>query len=140
MPNYISKEGLEKLKLELDELKNVKRKQVIERITKAKELGDLSENADYHDAKDEQGFIEGRILELEKIVSDAIIVENEKNKSGLIAIGNTIKIMCEGEERHYTIVGSKEADPKQKKISNEYPLGQAFLGKKVPNSPYIPKP
>jgi len=130
MSHYISKKGLEKLKLELDELKNVKRKEVIERITRAKELGDLSENADYHDAKDEQGFIEGRILELEKMIKEAIIVKNNK-KSDVVDIGHKVKILCEGSEREYEIVGSNEANPADFKISNESPMGQAFLGRKV---------
>ncbi|MBU1165099.1 transcription elongation factor GreA [Patescibacteria group bacterium] len=130
MTQYISKEGLTKLMSELEELKNVKRKEVIERITKAKELGDLSENADYHDAKDEQGFIEGRIIELEHMIKNVVIVENNK-KSDIVDIGHKVKILCEGSEREYEIVGSNEANPAEYKISNESPLGQAFLGSKV---------
>jgi len=130
MPNYLTAEGLEKIKRELDELKNVKRKEVIERIARAKELGDLSENAEYSDAKDEQGFIEGSIIELEKMINDSILVDNKKT-SEVVIIGSRLKIKNDGKERYYTIVGSKEASPQENKISNESPLGQAFLGKKV---------
>lgn len=131
MPHYISSEGLEKLKKELDELKNVKRKEVIERIAKAKELGDLAENAEYSEAKDEQGFIEGRIIELEKLISEAIVIDKNKESSDVVVIGSQVKVRYDGETKLYTIVGSKEANPEENKISNESPLGQAFLGRKV---------
>jgi len=104
---YVSKEGLEKFKQELNELVTVKRKEVIERIERAKELGDLSENAEYAAAKDEQAFIEGRILELQDMIAHAELIND------------------------YEIVGVAEADPLIGKISNESPLGKAFLGRKV---------
>jgi len=131
MPQYITKEGLQKLIDELEELKTVRRKEVIERIRTAKELGDLSENAEYADAKEEQSFIEGRILELENFIRKAEIIDS--SNSEMVMLGNTIEVECEGEKnkRQYTIVGSNEASPLEGKISNESPLGRAFLGKKL---------
>ncbi len=124
---YITKEGLEKLKKELDELKNVRRKEIAARIEIAKDMGDLSENAEYHEAKDEQGFIEGRIAELEATLPNAVIIE--RNSNGCISVGSTVRISANGKEKEYTIVGASEADPISGKISNESPLGQAVLGK-----------
>lgn len=130
MKYYFTKEGLEKLKKEFQELKNVKRKEVIERIATAREMGDLSENAEYQDARDEQGFIEGRILELENIINKAeIIIEN--NQINFIQLGSTFIVDCDGIQKQYTIVGSNEAKPSSGLISNESPLGGAFLDKKV---------
>ncbi|RJR32122.1 transcription elongation factor GreA [Candidatus Parcubacteria bacterium] len=131
MHTYISAEGLKKLKDELDCLKNVKRKEVIERIAKAKELGDLSENAEYSDAKDEQGFIEGRIMELEKIINDVVVVKESSKNSDFVNIGSEIKVKIDSEIKKFKIVGSREANPGENKISNESPLGQALLGRKV---------
>ncbi len=118
------------MKEELDELKKVKRPQVIDRIQKAKELGDLSENAEYADAKDEQSFIEGRISELENLINKALVIDSAKAK-GQVDMGRTVVVECDGGTRQYTIVGSKEANPSQGIISNESPIGRAFLGKKV---------
>lgn len=128
---FITKEGLEKLKGELDELKNVKRKEISERIQEAKELGDLSENAEYVEAKNEQAFIEGRILEIESILKNVIIIKKKKRSSSIVEVGSKIKIKGDNETKEYVIVGSSEADPSAGKISNESPLGQSFLGKKV---------
>lgn len=127
---YITKEGLEKLEEELNNLKTVKRKEIAERIKEAKELGDLSENAEYQEAKDEQGFIESRILELQAISRNVEIIEKNK-KDGTVRVGSTIKVKNEaGAEFTYTIVGSSEADPSAGKISNESPIGKSFLGAK----------
>lgn len=127
---YITKEGLKKLKTELRTLKISRRKEIAECIQEAKELGDLSENAEYVEIKNEQAFIEGRILELENIIKNAIIIEKSKN-NGRVTVGSTIKIRGGGEEREYVIVGSNEADPATGKISNESPIGQAFINKVV---------
>ncbi len=124
---FITKEGYDKLKKELDELKNVRRKEVAERIEIAKDMGDLSENAEYHEAKDEQGFIEGRIAELEVMLPNAVIIEH--NQDGCVGVGNTVRVSANGKEKEYTIVGASEADPLAGRISNESPLGKAFLGK-----------
>ena len=128
--HYLTKEGLEKLKIELESLRNQKMPEVVERIARAKELGDLSENAEYQDAKDEQAFIAGRIAELENLIRKSEIIE----KSGgheTITVGATIRVATEGKEYEYTIVGSNEADPVKGLISNESPLGRAFLGSKI---------
>ncbi|MBI5038030.1 MAG: transcription elongation factor GreA [Candidatus Kerfeldbacteria bacterium] len=127
---FITMVGLEKLKKELHELKNVKRAQIAERIQSAKELGDLSENAEYVEAKNEQGFVEGRIMEIETIIRNATIIQKSKGSDGIVRVGSRIRIKDHSGEREYVIVGSNEADPAQGIISNESPLGQAFLGKK----------
>lgn len=136
MTHYITREGLEKIKNELHELKNVKRREVIERIRNAKELGDLSENAEYAEAKDEQGFIEGKILELENFINKATIIDEKIASGDIVTVGSTVVIQCEGEneKKEYTIVGSNEANPSEGKISNESPFGRAFLGKKISDS------
>lgn len=128
---FITEEGLEKLKKELNELKNIKRKEIAERIQEAKELGDLSENAEYVEAKNEQAFTEGRILEVESILKNVIIIKEKKKSSSIVEVGSKIKIKDDIETKEYVIVGSNEADPSSGKISNESPIGQAFLGKKV---------
>ena len=129
---YITKEGLDKLKLELEDLIKVKRKEVIAKIEQAKEFGDLSENAEYHAARDEQAFIEGRIAELNSILKDITIIEETKS-CGLVLVGSKIRIIDEDNKmaKEYKIVGSEEADPTQGLISNESPIGRAFLGKKA---------
>ncbi|MEK7540364.1 MAG: transcription elongation factor GreA [Patescibacteria group bacterium] len=127
---FITADGLEKLKAELDVLKNVKRKEIAERIQEAKELGDLSENAEYSEAKDEQSFIESRILELESTLRNISVIAKIK-KTGAVQIGSTFEVKNEQDKAStYTLVGKSEADPNTGKISNESPLGQAFLGKK----------
>lgn len=128
--NYISQEGLEKLKRELQELVNVQRPEVVERIANARELGDLSENAEYHEAREKQSFIEGRILELESLIKNAVIVTAVKTSR--VNIGSTVHASCDnGANFKYTIVGHSEADPTAGKISHESPLGRAFIGKSV---------
>lgn len=127
---YISKEGLEQLKEELKEMKEVKRPQIIERIQVAKEQGDLSENAEYHEARDAQSFSEGRILELENTIRNALVMEDHVGQKGVVNIGSKVTVDCNGQKIQYHIVGSNEADPSSGKISNESPIGSAFLGKK----------
>ncbi len=126
---YLTREGLEKLKQELKELKTVKRKEIAARIQDAKELGDLSENAEYAEAKDQQAFTEGRIVELENTIKNAQVI-SEQSTDGVVHIGSTIKLSSEAGEKQYTIVGSNEAKPQAGLISNESPLGQAFIGHK----------
>ena len=128
-PVYVSKDGLEKLKTELHYLKTVKRREVATRIEKAKDMGDLKENADYHDAKDESGWTESRIMELEDAINRAHVIEAKSSDS--VSIGCRVKVESDGKEKVLTIVGSTEADPLKGLISNESPLGMAFLGKKV---------
>ena len=129
MSQYISAEGLEKLKQELAELKTTVRKAIAERIESAKQLGDLSENAEYQEAKDAQSQNEARIAELEEILRDAVIISKD-HRTDIVDIGSTVSVSNHEGDVTYTIVGSEEADPKAGKISNESPLGRAFLGKK----------
>ena len=130
MPDQIiSQDGYNKLKKELEHLTNVKRKEIAGRIEKAKELGDLSENAEYQDAKDEQAFNEGRIMEVTNLLKNLTIVEDEHKKNE-IAMGSKVTVKNSNGEKEYTIVSFNEADPIAGKISNESPLGVAFLGKK----------
>ncbi|MBI2415103.1 MAG: transcription elongation factor GreA [Candidatus Kerfeldbacteria bacterium] len=128
---YVTEEGLAKLKQELDYLKTTKRKEIAHRIASAKELGDLSENAEYSDAKEEQGLIENRILELEETLRHIEVIKKPK-KSTTVVIGSVIEVSNDtGKKQQFTIVGSKEAAPGDGKISNESPLGRAFLGRKL---------
>lgn len=124
-------EGLKKINDELKDLKEVKRKQISERIQEAKEHGDLSENAEYHEAREEQSFIEGRILELENIIKNSIIMDNTNDKEQVVKIGSQILLEKDGQDISYTIVGSTEADPTNNIISCDSPLGQSLIGKKI---------
>lgn len=128
-PVYVSQAGLEKMKAELHQLKTVTRREVADRIEKAKELGDLRENADYQSAKEELSFIEGRILELGDAVNRAEIIR--AGDSGSVSIGCRVKVKFDGKEKDFTIVGSTESDPIKGMISNESPLGRALIGKKI---------
>ena len=121
--------GLEKHKTELQKLKKEKRPAVIARIKEARELGDLSENADYQDAREEQAFIEGRIQELESMIKDAQVVE-EKH-SGEVGVGSYATIELNGVKKDFEIVGPNESDPSSGKISDESPIGQALMGHKA---------
>jgi len=126
----LTKEGLEKLNEELKHLVNDKRKEVIERIREAAAHGDLSENADYAQAREEQSFIEGRVQEIEDIIKNAEIITTNTH-GNTVTIGSTAHIKTNGSEKKYTIVGSNEANPKENKISNESLVGKALLGRKV---------
>ena len=131
--NILTYEGLKKLEDELENLKVVRRKEVSQKIKEAREQGDLSENAEYDAAKDEQRDIEARIEELEKILKNAEVVVEEEADLDKVSIGCSVKILdCEfDEELEYKIVGSTEANSLKGKISNESPLGAALIGKKV---------
>ena len=130
-PIYLTKEGLEEMKKELDELVNVKRPANIIAIKEARALGDLSENADYDSAKNEQAVLEGRIQKLEKMIENAIIIE--EGSKDTVGIGSTVTISYEEDDEtdEYKIVGSQEADPFMSKISNESPIARALLDRKV---------
>lgn len=126
----ISEEGYQKLKDELEYLTNEKRKEIADRIERAKELGDLSENAEYQEAKDAQAFNESRIAEINNTLKNVKVVKNNETKNEVV-MGSTVTIEDEkGNEKKYTIVSFNEVDPGDGKISNESPLGVAFLGKK----------
>jgi transcription elongation factor GreA len=127
----LTPEGLRKLEEELEFLKSVKRKEIAERIKQAKEFGDLMENSEYEDAKNEQAFTEGRILTLEGLLRNAKVIDNHDVRSDVVTIGSTVRLVDDaGEELTYTIVGSAEADPAHDRISNESPVGRALLGRR----------
>lgn len=127
---YLTSEGFLEIEEELNHLKNERRPEIIKALKDARALGDLSENADYDAARDEQAKVEGRILELEKILEKATIIES--NKDGKVGLGSTVTIyyIDDEEEEEYMIVGSKEADPSENKVSNESPLAKAIMGAK----------
>ena len=127
----VSKDGLKKLKDELDNLKNVRRREVAQRLKEAISYGDLSENSEYEEAKNEQAFVEGRIIELERKVKNARVISEKEGKAKDVNIGSTVTVRnttsAEEPEETYTIVGATEADPFENKISNESPIGKALL-------------
>ena len=131
--NILTYEGLQKLEAELQDLKVVRRKEVAQKIKEAREQGDLSENAEYDAAKDEQRDIEARIEDIEKILKNAEVVVEEEVELDKISIGCKVRILDveENEELEYKIVGSTEANSLKGKISNESPVGKALLGAKV---------
>jgi transcription elongation factor GreA len=128
----LTQEGLKKLEEELEHLKSVKRREVAERIKVAIGYGDISENSEYEDAKNEQAFIEGRVITLEKMLRNARIINSEEVDTDTVSIGSfvTLKDLEFGDILEYSIVGSAESDPFQNKISNESPVGKSILGKK----------
>ena len=126
-------EGLKKLEEELEYLKTVKRKEITEKIKVALGYGDLSENSEYDEAKNDQAFTEGRIIQLENMLKNAVVVDESEIPKDKVSVGSIVKVMDYefDEEVEYTIVGSAEADPMNFKISNESPVGSALIGKKV---------
>ena len=129
MTQYFSVEGLEKLKKELEERETIIRPEIARKILEAKELGDLSENAEYAEAREAQGMNEGRIEELKDVIKNAIII-NSKQKSNVVIVGSTVGAKFNGTTKQFTIVGPAESNPVQGFISNESPLGMALMGKK----------
>ena len=132
-PVPLTQDGLAKLEQELEYLKTVRRPQVAERIRQSKELASTQNNAEYDDAKNEQAFVEGRILTLEKLIQDSVLIDEEKaHHASQVQIGSTVSVaVAEGKKQEFTIVGSAEADPTHGRISNESPVGRALLGKRV---------
>lgn len=126
----MTKEGLGTLKKELDEMVNEKRPRLVERLANARSQGDLTENSDYSNAKEELEFLDGRISELENVLKTATIVSGNHKKDG-VAVGTRVTVKVSGEKHIYKMVGEWEADPVNKKISPESPLGMALVGKKV---------
>lgn len=136
---YLTQEGFDKLKAEHEFLIQVRRKELATRIQEAKELGDLSENAEYQEAKTEQGFNEGRIEELDNTLKHAVIIKNGQ-AGDAVQVGSSVEATSAGKTLTFHIVGSNEADPFAGKISNESPLGKALLGKRVGESVAVPTP
>ncbi len=126
---YLTSEGADKLRAELEQLKGPKREEMAKRLRSAIQMGDLSENADYHKAKEDQGFMEGRIQELEYLLKNAIIVEVDEVPKDTVQVGSCVTVQeGDGPEEQYFLVGIKEADPRNGKISNESPIGRALMG------------
>lgn len=138
---FITKEGLESLQKEINHLKSVRRKEIAERIQEAKELGDLSENAEYSEAKEEQAFVEGKIQEIEHLLRHVTVIKKNQLSHEKVGIGSTVKVESgAGKEFTYTIVGANEANPSKGFISNESPIGKAFLDHKVGEKINVPTP
>ncbi len=130
--HYLTAEGAEKLRAELEYLKGTARDQLAQRLRAAIQLGDLSENADYISAKEDQAFLEGRILELSDLLNNVQIIDNIKQTKGVVDIGSHVTIQeDEFPEEKYHIVGPKEADPTKERISHESPIGKALIGHRV---------
>lgn len=135
-------EGKAKLEEELEYLKTVKRKEIVERIKIARSFGDLSENSEYESAKDEQAFVEGRVTTIENMIRYAQIIDNEGIDKDEVSIGKTVVFqeLPDGEEEEYTIVGSAEADPFTGKISNDSPIAKALIGHRLNDEVSIATP
>jgi transcription elongation factor GreA len=139
---YLTAEGARKLKEELDYLRDVKRVELAARLNFAIKQGDLSENADYSAAKEEQGFLEGRILGLERTLRDVVILDESSATSGVARLGSRVTVVEEGfsDQEVFQLVGRAEANPAQGKISNESPLGQSLIGKRVGDTVRVAAP
>ena len=129
-PTYLTQEGAKKLQAELAELTGPRREELARRLRSAIQMGDLSENADYHKAKEDQAFLEGRIQEIEAVLRTAVVVE--KSSSDVVSVGCTVTVQEENlDPETYYLVGAKEADPRHGKISNESPIGRALMDRKA---------
>ncbi len=127
----VTQNGLDSLKKELEELVNVKRSKLVERLERARQEGDLSENSDYINAREELEFLDGRIDELKSVVENAEVISDNGGSKGKIDVGTIVVIQVNGDRHEFNIVGEWEADPSQKKISYQSPLGRQLVGKKV---------
>lgn len=127
---YMTQEGKDKLEEELNYLKTDRRQEVVERIKIARGFGDLSENSEYDAAKEEQAFVETRIVQVEKMIRNAVIIENDNQNPDVVSLGNSVTFqeLPDGDEETYTIVGSAESDPFEGKISNDSPMAKSLLG------------
>ena len=138
---YLTREGKEKLQLELEQLEGPKRKDISARLKSAIEMGDLSENADYHKAKEDQGFLEGKILEIQHTLNFAIVVDENALDQDKITVGCKITVQeADDPPETYFLVGSHEADPAQNKISNVSPIGKALMDKQIGDTVLISTP
>lgn len=137
-PIFLTQKGFDSLKAELEDLLNIKLPQAIERVSRAREFGDLAENSEYHSAREDHAWIQGRIEEVTDIVSRAQVVNN--NGTSQVAIGCSVTVSVNGSTHEFHIVGEWEADPAAKKISHKSPLGEALIGKKVGESIEVDAP
>jgi len=128
---YLTKEGLGDLKKEFEDLSKIKRPDILTRVSQARDLGDLSENAEYVAAREELSFIDGRLDELEELLKQAVIINGGGKPGSIVKLGSTVTLHIKGKKEIFTVVGEWEADPKERKISHESPLGKALIGKKV---------
>jgi transcription elongation factor GreA len=133
-PVYLTREGRAKLQAELNHLREVRRPQVAEVIRLSKEYNESDDNPELEEAKNEQAFVEGRILTIEKMLANAVSIDTDHRQHDVVRLGSEVTVRTDGEVEHYTIVGSAEVDPVHGKISNESPVGRAILGKKVGDS------
>jgi len=138
-PVLISAEGLRKLEIELQELRTTKRQEVADRIHSAMEFGDYSENSELEQAKNDQAFLEGRILMLEQMIKNAVMIDQDGHHE-MVEIGSQVTIELEGERTQYVIVGSAEAAPAEGRISNESPVGKALLGHRKGDTVHVSVP
>lgn len=130
--HYLTEEGAERLREELDELKSSGRTKLAKRLRDAIQMGDLSENADYHKAKEDQAFLEGKIQEIQHLLQVSIIIDNKTAKREVVDVGASVTIQeIDSDPETYMVVGAKEADPRNGRISNESPIGRALLGRKI---------
>ncbi len=127
---FVTQKGLEELRLELENLQKKKRAEVVDRVATARSMGDLSENSEYHAAREELSLVDGRIEELEELVKKVQIIEENSKGSKIIKLGSQVTIKVNGREEVFSLVGELEADPHEKKISHESPLGKSLIGKK----------
>lgn len=137
---YLTKEGLDELKKEHEELVKHKRPDVVSRVAAAREMGDLSENAEYHAAREELSFIDGRIDELDELLKQVIVIDDSTASASQVKLGSQVTLQLKDKHLVYTVVGEWEADPALKKISHESPLGKALLGKQVGESVEVHAP
>ncbi len=136
---YLTAQGLAELKKEYDDLVHKKRPEVVSQLTTAREMGDLSENAQYQAARDELSFMDDRISELEELLKQVSVIDDSKKTTGVVSVGSTVTV-TNGKEEKYRIVGEWEADPRKKKISDQSPLGKALLGKKIGEKAVVAAP
>jgi transcription elongation factor GreA len=139
--SYLTEKGAKELRAELERLKGPARQEISKRLRSAIEMGDLSENADYITAKEEQGFLEGRIKELDAVLSNVVIIDELKSDTNTVNIGNTV-VFTEDDfpPEEYQMVGPKEADPANGRISHESPIGKALLGRRVGDTVKVSSP
>lgn len=130
-PVLLTHDGLQKLEEELEQLVNVRRREVAERIRQARDFGDIAENSEYTEAKNEQSLVEGRIMTLESMVRNAVLIEENGKRHDVVEVGAQVKVTTDDGDESYSMVGAAEADPIAGRISNESPLGRALLGHKA---------
>ena len=129
---FLTKEGFAELKKEFTQLNDIRRPEVLERVSQARSMGDLSENAEYAAAREELSFIDGRIDELEELIAQAVLIQEDHAKGNhVVKLGSKVSVNIKGKKEEFMVVGEWEADPNEKKISHESPLGKAIIGKKV---------